>query len=240
MKKRFILLITAIICLAFGLTLVACNDDEGGGGDGGKGTVYSIQAPAASDVYTVEGLPENACEGDAVKFKVTLANPAASIINSVGLSAAVTGDKTLTASADGSYSFVMPAESVRITVDADYYPDNETDNFLSWDDGNSYDIEIGQAGEAMLTANVIKTPSQSGGYFTQHNESAFSLNKDVVPDDALKVTYKDKDSVNSAISFIVHIDTAKVKAGAAKIVLVVENEHKFGDKAVLVCTVTVK
>ena len=240
-----------MLCLvaALAVTVAACNDDKGNEGGGGGGTQYSIQAPAASEVFTIEGLPETATEGTAVTFKVVLAHPEDSIINKVEL-AYNTSIKyeTLTAGADGSYSFTMPAEPVRLTVDADYYPDNEEDNFLEWSPANEMTIEKWvpvsdgdqyYSDHAKLVAYVSKDPAQSGNYFTSHEERAFSLDQDVIPDDALSVTYEDEDTSNSAVSFTVNIDRTKVSAGTAKVVLVVENGHKFGDESVLVCTVTV-
>ncbi len=81
MRKK-IITVFAVCLLALCLTVVfvACDDNTGGGGGDDKGTFYSIQAPAASDVYTVSGLPEGAYEGDTVTFTVALTNPADSSI----------------------------------------------------------------------------------------------------------------------------------------------------------------
>lgn len=51
----------------------------------------------------------------------------------------------LKASADGNYTFSMPSEPVSVTVDASYYPDNDSDNFLSWDSDNVTTVEKWQA-----------------------------------------------------------------------------------------------
>lgn len=251
MKKFAKIILMLCLVAALAVTVAACNDDKGNEGGGGGGTQYSIQAPAASEVFTIEGLPETATEGTAVTFKVVLAHPEDSIIHKVEL-AYNTSIKyeTLTAGADGSYSFTMPAEPVRLTVDADYYPDNEEDNFLKWSPANETSVEkwvphfdgdeyLSSFDHAELVAYVSKAPAQSGNYFTSHEERAFSLDQDVIPDDALSVTYEDEDTSNSAVSFTVNIDRTKVSAGTAKVVLVVENGHKFGDESVLVCTVTV-
>lgn len=249
MKKFAKIILMLCLVAALAVTVAACNDDKGNEGGGGGGTRYSIQAPSASDVFTVEGLPDGAYEGDVITFKVSLTHPEDSVINKVEL-AYNTSIKyeTLTAGADGSYSFTMPAEPVRLTVDADYYPDNEEDNFLEWSPANEMSVEKWvphfdgdqyYSDHAELVAYVSKAPAQSGGYFTSHEERAFSLNQDVIPDDALSVTYEDRDDSNSAVSFAVNIDRTKVSAGTAKVVLVVENGHKFGDESVLVCTVTV-
>ena len=139
---------------------------------------------------------------------------------------------------------------MRHTVDAAYYPDNETDNFLSWDEENPASAEKWQAAfegdayhassdDVLLTANVTDDPDNTGGWFNNHDERAFSLNEDVIPNDALQVTYDEQGDRNDAYRFIVHIDRSKISAGTAKIVLIVENESGFGDESILACTVTV-
>lgn len=252
MRKKIIaaIIVTALaLCLAF--TLAACNNNDGDGGKegGDTGTLYSIQAPAASDVYTVSGLPESAREGDAVTFTVTLTHPADSVLNYVEVYGSEMKYNRLTPADDGSYSFTMPAEPVRVTVDADYYPDNDTDNFLTWDEDNPttaekwiphYDGDMYfDSDNLSLVANVTDDPKGTGGWFNNHEERAFSLNEDVIPNDALTVTYEEEGNRNDAYMFTVDIDRSKINAGTAKIVLIVENESSFGDDSVITYTVTV-
>lgn len=250
MRKK-IITVFAVCLLALCLTVVfvACDDNTGGGGGDDKGTLYSIQAPAASDVYTVSGLPEGAYEGDTVTFTVALTNPADSVLNYVEIYGSEMKYNRLTPAGDGSYSFTMPAEPVRVTVDADYYPDNDTDNFLTWDEDNPttaekwiphYDGDMYfDSDNLSLVANVTDDPKGTGGWFNNHEERAFSLNEDVIPNDALTVTYEEEGNRNDAYMFTVDIDRSKINAGTAKIVLVVENGSSFGDESVLACTITV-
>lgn len=250
MRKK-IITVFAVCLLALCLTVVfvACDDNTGGGGGDDKGTLYSIQAPAASDAYTVSGLPEGAYEGDTVTFTVALTNPADSVLNYVEIYGSEMKYNRLTPAGDGSYSFTMPAEHVRVTVDADYYPDNDTDNFLTWDEDNPttaekwiphYDGDMYfDSDNLSLVANVTDDPKGTGGWFNHHEERAFSLNEDVIPNDALTVTYEEEGNRNDAYMFTVDIDRSKINAGTAKIVLVVENGSSFGDESVLACTITV-
>lgn len=250
MRKK-IITVFAVCLLALCLTVVfvACDDNTGGGGGDDKGTFYSIQAPAASEVYTVSGLPEGAYEGDTVTFTVALTNPADSVLNYVEIYGSEMKYNRLTPAGDGSYSFTMPAEPVRVTVDADYYPDNDTDNFLTWDEDNPttaekwiphYDGDMYfDSDNLSLVANVTDDPKGTGGWFNHHEERAFSLNEDVIPNDALTITYEEEGNRNDAYMFTVDIDRSKINAGTAKIVLVVENGSSFGDESVLACTITV-
>lgn len=250
MKKVVIGFMALLSVLALTLGFVACGGDKTEDGEG-KGTRYSIQAPSASDIYTVENLPEGAYEGDTVTFRITLAHPADSVLNGVQVIGTTMGGKDVVPASDGTCSFMMPAEPVRVTIDASYYPDNETDNFLSWNEGNVSSLEKWQAAfegdeyysfsdDVLLASSVTSQPSQSSANMalTSHTEKAFSLNQSVIPGEALSIEigYSDGTQANA---FTVRIDRSKVSAGTAKIVLIVENGHKFSDKAVLACTVTV-
>lgn len=238
------------LCLSVGV-LAACTDD---GGDGGKnkGTLYSIQAPSASDVFTVTDLPEGAYEGDTVTFGITLTYPEESILDRVEIHGSETGYRQLTADAAGKYSFTMPAEPVRLSVDASYYPDNETDNFLSWDKENPTSIEIWQAGydgelyfdsdDGILTADVTKQPAGTAAFgLFGYEARVISLDQDVIPAEALGDEPEPVSAQNPSrtIGLEIHIDRTKIHAGTAKIVLIVDNKQSFGDQAVLACTVTV-
>lgn len=245
--------LTAAMCFFLAAAFAACADgkgDGGEGGEGGSGTRYSVQAPETSDVYTVAGLPDGAYAGDEVAFTVTLTHPADSVLESVTVRGSATGEKELTGQS-GKYTFLMPAEPVRVAVEAAYYPDNATDNFLSWREGNIEEVEIWQAAfdgdsyfdfsdDAELHADVTSSPVGSGGMFTVHEERAFSLNEDVIPNEALSVEVTTGDMNNFARAFTVRIDRTMLRAGTAKVVLAVENGHKFGDEAVLACTLTVR
>lgn len=246
MKNFMLKLVTAILLLTLTFSLFACKPKD----PQEENTTYSIQAPAQSEVYSVTGLPQSATKGATVSFKIVFTHPDDTILNSVTVKGTNT-NLQLKASADGNYTFSMPSEPVSVTVDASYYPDNDSDNFLSWDSDNVTTVEKWQAAfegdeyldfadDFLLTTTITSQPSQSPANFalTSHTENAFSLNGDVVPDDAIKVEALYRDG-NQANQFVLRIDRTKVSAGSAKIVLVVENGHKFGDKAVLACTVTV-
>lgn len=243
MKKRFILLITAIICLAFGLTLVACNDDEGGGGDGGKGTAYSIQAPAASDVYTVEGLPENACEGDAVKFKVTLTDPENSMIESVS----VDYDE-LTADADGYYTFTMPAEPVKVEVEVRAFSevlvdggiafsaDNPTEITVNGDNGGGYWTEDNKWVDCWkfnVTVGFVYTTALAKSSY------AVSSNQNVIPDNAIKITAENDYGSGLLKNVEILIDSSKISPGRTWLEIHLQSDNVSSNRGTVCVQITV-
>ena len=109
MKKIISVLVSVVAMFAFSFCLTACSSDQTEGGGENKGTLYSVQAPKQSDIYTVTGLPEGAYEGDTVTFKVALTHPVDSVLNYVELSGTATGSKKLDPVSEGTYSFSMPA-----------------------------------------------------------------------------------------------------------------------------------
>lgn len=247
-KKIFCLALVCLVALCASVALTAC--DDGSDNNATQGTLYSIQAPAESELYTVVGLPSSARKGDEISFSLSLSHPEESTVDLVRIHTAQDGYTELTASADGVYSFTMPEAAVTVEAVVSYYPDNTTDNFLTWssDNPNTFAIVVGADNPyytpssdpaSMLTADVTDRPAGSGGYFTSHREVAYSLDTDVIPDEALSVVYETSSTSNSAVSFTVVIDRTMIKAGTAKIVLRVDNGHRFGDEAILSCTVTV-
>lgn len=243
MKKRFILLITALVCLALGLTLVACNDGEGGGGDGGKGTAYSIQAPAASDVYTVEGLPESACEGDTVKFRITLTDPENSIIDSVS----VDYDE-IEEGADGYYSFTMPAEPVKVEVEARAFSEVLTDGGVAFSADNPTEITVnGDNGGGYWTEDSKWIDcwkfdiTVDLGYTTALADSSYAVssNQNVIPDNAIKLTAENDYSSGLLKNVEILIDSSKINPGKTWLEIHLQSDNVSSNRGTVCVQITV-
>ena len=242
MKKVITGILAALLALSAGAFFAACGGAPDEGDDKTDPTVYTVTA-AESDFYDVNGQTRSATAGTAAYVAIEPQFDAVSIDKVL-----FNGQEcTESATEANCYEFTMPAANVEITVEYSF-TDNESDNFLEWNDGNPSSIEVWkpqsetdiyfpQWDDGKLTADVFKSPSQSGGYFSSHEETAFSMNQDVIPDEALSVSFTSKDS--NATDFSVVVDRSKISAGTAQIVLRVENEHKFGDAALLVITVEV-
>ena len=246
MKKVITGILAALLALSAGAFFAACGGAPDEGDDKTDPTVYTVTAEE-SDFYDVNGQTRSATAGSAAYVAIEPQFDAVSIDKVL-----FNGQEcTESATEANRYEFTMPAENVEITVEYSF-TDNESDNFLEWNDGNPSSIEIWkpqsetdtyfpQGDDEKLTADVFKSPSQSGGYFSSHEETAFSMNQDVIPDEALSVSalHANSNYPNDATGFEVRIDRSKISAGTAQIVLRVENEHKFGDAALLVITVEV-
>ena len=246
MKKVITGILAALLALSAGAFFAACGGAPDEGDDNTDPTVYTVTAEE-SDFYDVNGQTRSATAGSAAYVAIEPQFDAVSIDKVL-----FNGQECMESATEANrYEFTMPAANVEITVEYSF-TDNESDNFLEWNDGNPSSIEIWkpqsetdtyfpQGDDEKLTADVFKSPSQSGGYFSSHEETAFSMNQDVIPDEALSVSALHANSKypNDATGFEVRIDRSKISAGTAQIVLRVENEHKFGDAALLVITVEV-
>ena len=246
MKKVITGILAALLALSAGAFFAACGGAPDEGDDNTDPTVYTVTAEE-SDFYDVNGQTRSATAGSAAYVAIEPQFDAVSIDKVL-----FNGQEcTESATEANCYEFTMPAANVEITVEYSF-TDNESDNFLEWNDGNPSSIEVWkpqsetdiyfpQWDDGKLTADVFKSPSQSGGFFSSHEETAFSMNQDVIPDEALSVSalHANSNYPNDATGFEVRIDRSKISAGTAQIVLLVENEHKFGDAALLVITVEV-
>ena len=246
MKKVITGILAALLALSAGAFFAACGGAPDEGDDKTDPTVYTVTG-AESDFYDVNGQTRSATAGTAAYVAIEPQFDAVSIDKVL-----FNGQECTESAAEAHrYEFTMPAANVEITVEYSF-TDNESDNFLEWNDGNPSSIEVWkpqsetdiyfpQWDDGKLTADVFKSPSQSGGYFSSHEETAFSMNQDVIPDEALSVSalHANSNYPNDATGFEVRIDRSKISAGTAQIVLLVENEHKFGDAALLVITVEV-
>ena len=243
MKKKFTGIFTSILALSMAAFFVACGDGSGDDRSSGTdNTVYTVTAED-SDYYDVGGQTTQATAGTEA-YVIIEPEYAAVSIEKVFFNGQ---ECTESSTEENKYTFTMPAENVEITVNLKW-KDVSTDNFLTWNNENPVEFEIFAEpaedyfpswDDGELTADVSQAPSQSGGFFSAHDEKAFSLNKNVIPDEALSVSVTNAHMSTNAVAFVVHIDRTKIKEGTAQIVLRVENGHKFEDAAVLVCTVTI-
>ena len=247
MKKVITGILAALLALSAGAFFAACGGAPDEGDDKTDPTVYTVTAEE-SDFYDVNGQTRSATAGSAAYVAIEPQFDAVSIDKVL-----FNGQECTESAAEAHrYEFTMPAANVEITVEYSF-TDNESDNFLEWNSENPssfvmttdaeeewYNPQYDTSGNR-LTADVFKSPSQSGGYFSSHEETAFSMNQDVIPDEALSVSalHANSNYPNDATGFEVRIDRSKISAGTAQIVLRVENEHKFGDAALLVITVEV-
>lgn len=251
MRKK-IITVFAVCLLALCLTVVfvACDDNTGGGGGDDKGTLYSIQAPAASDVYTVSGLPEDAYEGDTVTFTVALTNPADSSILGVTVEPAFDSSFDLTETSDGFYSFVMPADDVTVVIDAKTYETVLSDGGVSFSTDNPTAISVNGSNDTVwggpdgtdlinvwtfdLSFNWSYTAALSSRSYVT------SSNQDVIPADAIsELEEGDKGSSAWIHGASFYIDPSKINAGTTWLEIYLQSNNSSSSKGTLYVKITV-
>ena len=248
MKKVFTCISTFCISIFALINFVACGDDENKS-NSGDNTVYTVTAES-SDFYSVNGKTNRSTAG--LEAYVTIEPKFEAVVIDKVLFNGNECAKSTTE--ENKYTFTMPAENVAISVEYSFV-DNNSDNFLTWDSENQTTFNMTTDSEEewynpqydtenKLIATVSKNPSGTSiNFFTEHEETVFSLNQNVIPNEALSVTdltsLSGSGGTNGARAFEISIDRSLISEGTVQIVLLVENNHKFGDASLLVLTLNI-
>ena len=241
MKKFAKIILMLCLVAALAVTVAACNDDKGNEGGGGGGTQYSIQAPAASDVFTIEGLPETATEGTTITFTVTLNDPENSAI--LGVTVEPTFDASYDIASDnGTYSFVMPASPVKIIIDARAYEEVLSDGVVTFSSSNVTTFEKGAANTSQEHTWVFDIALGWGAYNTafSRNTEVTSSDQSVIPADAISFEKADFPSDgNWFYGADVKIDTSKVNPGTTWLEMYFQSDNSSSKDGTVCVKVTV-
>ena len=236
MKKLFFGILATASLLALSLGLIACGDGADPSDD--KGTRYSIQAPAASDVFGIGGLPDGAYEGDTVTFTVTLADAENGVIFGVCVDPSVGSEYELTAE-NGSYSFTMPDCPVKITVDARAFQTVTSDGRLTFDENNPTTISIG-GGNDMTWGGPNGTELidiwRFGLSFDWGNTANFSSrsyivssDQNVIPAEAISDFEEGDEHYGMISDTSFYIDPAKIRPGTTWLEIYLKSNETSSD-----------
>lgn len=241
MKKFAKIILMLCLVAALAVTVAACNDDKGNEGGGGGGTQYSIQAPAADEVFTIEGLPETATEGTTITFTVTLNDPENSAI--LGVTVEPTFDASYDIASDnGTYSFVMPASPVKIIIDARAYEEVLSDGVVTFSSSNVTTFEKGAANTSQEHTWVFDIALDWGAYNTafSRNTEVTSSDRSVIPADAISFEKADFPSDgNWFYGADVKIDTSKVNPGTTWLEMYFQSDNSSSKDGTVCVKVTV-
>lgn len=250
MKKFLGLMLTIFSAFALSLGLAACSDDGGGGGNGGgddKGTRYSIQAPQASDIYTVTGLPDGAYEGDKVSFKVVLNDPENSLLSEVGVEPSTSAYYALSGAQDGTYSFTMPAEPVKIVIDARAFEEVLSDGGVNFVSGNAREIAVNSGNTKVWDENNklvdrwafdISLDWRNTAAFSS-NSKVTSSDESVIPADAVTIKEGDKGNNFYFTSAEILIDTSKINPGKTWLEIYLQSNNSSSSRGTVCVQITV-
>lgn len=250
MKKFLGLMLTIFSAFALSLGLAACSDDGGGGGNGGgddKGTRYSIQTPQAFDIYTVTGLPDGAYEDDKVSFKVVLNDPENSLLSEVGVEPSTSAYYALSGAEDGTYSFTMPAEPVKIVIDARAFEEVLSDGGVTFVSGNAREIAVNSGNTKVWDENNklvdrwafdISLDWRNTAAFSS-NSKVTSSDESVIPVDAVTIKEGDKGNNFYFTSAEILIDTSKINPGKTWLEIYLQSNNSSSSRGTVCVQITV-
>ena len=218
MKKLCIAIALSLVLVTALVAFAAC------GGTSTEPTYYDITLNSG-DNFSVVCSHKNAKAGDNVVLTVTAEEFFA--IDSV-----TANGTACTLNTSGKYEFTMPAEKVTVDVKLKPTPDIDEDGILKWKQSPSqiavvveeedntiyttqtYTLDFGDSG-------ILNTIDSNGEMV---NVEIYSLNEDVIPDDAISGAKASDVSGVYAKTADFKIDLTKIKEGTARIV--VENSRR--------------
>ena len=217
MKKLCIAIALSFVLVTALVAFAACD------GTSTEPTYYDITLNSG-DNFSVVCSHKNAKAGDNVVLTVTAEEFFA--IDSV-----TANGTACTLNDQGKYEFTMPAEKVTVDVKLKPTPDIDEDGKLKWKQSPSQ-IAVVEEGDNTIyttqtytldfgTSGILNTIDSNGEMV---NVEIYSLNEDVIPDDAISGAKASDVSGVYAKTADFKIDLTKIKEGTARIV--VENSGR--------------
>ena len=217
MKKLSIAIALSLVLVTALVAFSAC------GGTSTEPTYYDITLNSG-DNFSVVCSHKNAKAGDNVVLTVTAEEFFA--IDSV-----TANGTACTLNDQGKYEFTMPAEKVTVDVKLKPTPDIDEDGKLKWKQSPSQIAVVEEGDNTIFTtqtytldfgdSGILNTIDSNGEMV---NVEIYSLNEDVIPDDAISGAKASDVSGVYAKTADFKIDLTKIKEGTARIV--VENSGR--------------
>ena len=217
MRKFSLAIALSLVIITALVAFAAC------GGTGTEPTYYDITLNSG-DNFSVVCSHKNAKAGDNVVLTVTAEEFFA--IDSV-----TANGTACTLNTSGKYEFTMPAEKVTVDVKLKPTPDIDEDGILKWKQSPSQIAVVEEGDDTIYTtqtytldfgdSGILNTIDSNGEMV---NVEIYSLNEDVIPDDAISGAKASDVSGVYAKTADFKIDLTKIKEGTARIV--VENSRR--------------
>ena len=234
MKKFLMLFSLCAIFLIGGVTLAACGENP-------APETYNITLPISTD-YTVECDKNSAEAGQEITLNIILLN------NEMVIKNVLADEIVCEKNYDGTFSFIMPAKDVEITVETAELQEVLSTDFVWFDDNNIYTITM--AGDGTLNSdtrnlNITFADKQA---MTIVKSSFTSSNQDVIPNEAIEfVPVRDSDlngssGSNVIVKGIIEIDPFQINSGTSYLTMEFANGNSsFGasNKGVLIIKISV-
>lgn len=204
-KKSFLLLNLFPLMCTF--SLFSCGANE-------TSDIYYQISYEKSSLYSILNLPDKAKEGEDIYFDVE-SNSVFYTVGNVSVN-----DENINKTQYG-YLFEMPAENVEIKVTMDVVDEYDDPNdHLSWGSTvNGLIPTFESYGQSTYRLNLVFNGISSGNWITSIETTIYSLNEDVIPNDAITFSKIKASTSTAIIGGYLLIDLTKVHAGETMIYL---------------------
>ena len=242
-KSLFMCLLACVAAAGLTLGFAACGDstEEQVGP-----STYTIEAPPASNIYTLSGLPQSAAEGDSVTFTLTLTDPENSWLGEITIEPAFEASFEVTPSSDGRCTFTMPACDVEILIDAGAYSEVLSDGGVTFSSANATTLVVGATNDGYRNDNFdyVECWSYNIGLGWQASalsprSYATSSNQSVIPDDAITIIEGSKGNNWYFTTAKIAIDTSKITAGTTWLEIYLQSNNSSSSNGTVVVKITV-
>lgn len=201
--KKINYILTLLICLVCSFSFVGCGKDDNGNNTPPQ-KEYAITIETSND-YTLTTSKEKAEALEEITVSITINNIDKKLVN------IKYGDNIISKNSNGNYSFIMPANDIKISaILEDYVETLATDNtstpFMKYDSSNTH-IVVPNTGtiELYVKANAY--------YMTILHTNITTSNPTAIPRNAIKVEGRITSSSNVLIGADIMIDTTKIQKG---------------------------
>ena len=211
MKKFYFAIVLSLVLVTALVAFSACDESNG------EPTYYDITVNR-NDNFSYSCSHEKAMEGDIVVVDVVADKY-------FEIDKVMANDVVCTSNSQGKYEFTMPAENVTVEVMLKPTPDIDKDGTLTWKMVHSQIAVVEEDNDTLYktqtyTLDFGKYISFSTDYKGEMiNVEIYSLNKDVIPDDAISGAKASDVSGIYAKTADFTIDLTKIKVGTARIVV---------------------
>jgi len=222
--KKINYILTLLICLVCSFSFIGCGKDDSGNDTPPPqppAKEYAITVETSND-YTLTTSKEKAEASEEIIVSITINNIDKKLVN------IKYGDNIINKNSNSNYSFIMPANDVKISaILEDYVETLATDNtstpFMKYDSSNT-SIIVPNTGTMEL---YIKTNATN---MTTCRTNITTSNPTAIPRNAIRTEGRITSSSFNLIGVDIMIDTTKIQKGYSWIDIEFTNANKTSQK----------
>lgn len=225
-KNRFNVFIAILALAVFTFTFVACGKDN----PTPSAPKYTITLEQTDD-YTLEADKSSSESFEYVNVTVNLLDFDKKVIG------VKYNNDYASKKSDGTFTFLMPAKNVVVSVVLEDYLEQLTSDttsrpFMTFSSANVKTLVPNSGDFSMYIAT-------NGSYMSRIRSEIASSNQSVIPDDAFSITNKCSSGSNLIIGTNIIVDTSKISKGTTWLTVSFVNDNVSSQKGTIVVKLTV-